>query len=262
MGQLCLKNKFMEKKIRFVVTWGEGWGLVWLDCLVTQLCPLLCDPVDCSTPGLHCPSLSPGVCSNSCPLNWWCCLTISSSAPFSFSPQSFPASGSFPMSQLFASGGQSWNFSISPSSEYSGLISFSIDWFHLLAVQRTLKSLLQHHNQKASILWRLAFFMVQLSQLYMTTGKTIPLTIWTFVSKVMSLLFNTLSRFVIAFLPRNKPLNFMAAVTVCSDFGAQENKNCPCFHFFPFCLPWSGGIGCRDLRDWLKVVKRYKLLLI
>ena len=124
MGQLCLKNKFMEKKIRFVVTWGEGWGLVWLDCLVTQLCPLLCDPVDCSTPGLHCPSLSPGVCSNSCPLNWWCCLTISSSAPFSFSPQSFPASGSFPMSQLFASGGQSWNFSISPSSEYSGLISF------------------------------------------------------------------------------------------------------------------------------------------
>ena len=98
------------------------------------------------------------------------------------------------------------SFSISPSSEYLGLISFSIDWFHLLAVQGTLKSLLQHYNWKASILWHSAFFMVQLSQLYMSTGKTIAFTIWTFVSKVMSLLFKTLSRFVIAFLPSSKPL--------------------------------------------------------
>ena len=100
----------------------------------------------------------------------------------------------------------SFGFSISPSDEYSGLISFRIDWFDLLAVQGTLKSLLQHHSSKASILQPSAFFMVQLSHLYMTTGKTIALTIWTFVGEIMSLLFNILSRFVIAFLPRSKCL--------------------------------------------------------
>ena len=100
----------------------------------------------------------------------------------------------------------SFSFSISPSSEYSGLISFRIDWFDLLAVQGTLRSLLQHHSSKASILWHLAFFMVQLLHPFMTTGKTIALTIWTFVGKVMSLLFNILSRFVIAFLPKSKHL--------------------------------------------------------
>ena len=98
----------------------------------------------------------------------------------------------------------SLSFSISPLNEYSGLISFRIDWLDLLTVQGTLKSLLQHHSSKASILRCSAFFMVQLSHPYMTTGKT--LTIWTFVDKVMSLLFNTLSRFVIAFLPRSKCL--------------------------------------------------------
>ena len=101
-----------------------------------------------------------------------------------------------------------WRFSfhINPFNEYSGLISFRIDWFDFLAVQRSLKSLLQHHSLKASILWLLAFFMVQLSHPYLTYGKTIALAIQTFVSKVMSLIFNTLSRFVIAFLPRNKRL--------------------------------------------------------
>ena len=130
-----------------------------------------------------------------------------------------------------------WSFIFSPSNEYSGLISFRIFWFHLLAVQGTLKSLLQHHSSKASILWCSAFFIVQFSHPYMTTGKTIALTRWTFVGKVMSLLFNMLSRFVIAFLPRSKHLNFMAAVTICSDFGAQENKLCHCFHCFPIYLP-------------------------
>ena len=96
-----------------------------------------------------------------------------------------------------------WSFSISPSNEYSGLISFRIDWFHLLAVQGTLKSLLQHHSSKASILCCSAFFMIQLSHPYMATGETITLTIWTFVCKVMFLLFNPLSRFVTAFLPRS-----------------------------------------------------------
>ena len=100
----------------------------------------------------------------------------------------------------------SFNFNISTSNEYSGLISFRMDWLDLLAVQRTLKSLLQHHSAKESILWCSAFFTVQLSHPYMTTGKTIALTRWTFVGKVMSLLFNMLSRLVITFIPRSKCL--------------------------------------------------------
>ena len=100
----------------------------------------------------------------------------------------------------------SFSFSISPSNEHPGLISFRMDWLDLLAVQGTLKSLLQHHSSKASILWCSAFFIVQLSHPYMTPGKTIALTRWTFVGKVMSLLFNMLSRLVIAFLPRSKRL--------------------------------------------------------
>ena len=112
------------------------------------------------------------------------------------------------MSQLFASGGQSIGVSASASvtNEYSGLISFRIDWLDLLAVQGTLKSLFQHHSSKASILQHSAFFIVQFSHLYITTGKTIAVTIRTFVSKVMSLLFHMLSRFAIAFLPRRKHL--------------------------------------------------------
>ena len=126
------------------------------------------------------------------------------------------------------------------------LISFRTDWFDLLVVQGTLKSLIQHHSSKASILLCPAFFIVQLSHPYMATGKTILLTRWTF-SKVMSLLFIALSTFVIAFLLRSKHLNFMAAVTICSDFGAQENKVCHCFHCFPIYLPFSDGTRCHDL---------------
>ena len=100
----------------------------------------------------------------------------------------------------------SFSFNIRPSNEHPGLISFRMDWLDLLAVQGTLKSLLEHHSSKASILWRSAFFIVQLSHPYMTTGKTIALTRWTFVDKVMSLLFNMLSRLVITFLPRSKRL--------------------------------------------------------
>ena len=112
----------------------------------------------------------------------------------------------------------SFSFSISPSNEYSGLSSFRKDWLDFLAVQGTLKSLLQHRSWKASILCS-TFFTIQLSYPYMTTGKTIALTRYTFVSKVMSLLFNMLSRLV-TFLPKSKRLNFMAAITTCSDFGA------------------------------------------
>ena len=131
---------------------------------------------------LSCPSPTPGAHSNSCSLSQWCHPTISSSVvPFSSCLLFFPASGSFPMSWLFASGGQSisFSFSLSPSNEYSGLISFRMDWFNLLAVQGTPKSLLQHHGSKASILRCSAFFMIQLSHPYMTTGKTIGLTIQT-----------------------------------------------------------------------------------
>ena len=130
------------------------------------------------------------------------------------------------MSQFFIRWSKYWSFSfsISPSNEYSGLISFRIDWLDLLAVHGSLKSLLQHHSAKASILWHSAFSMVQLLHPYMTTVKTIALIRRTFVGKVMSLLFNMLSRFVIAFLPGSKHLNFIAAVTICSDFGAPKNK--------------------------------------
>ena len=146
-----------------------------------------------------CPSPTPRVYSNSCPLSQWCRLT-KDVIPFSSRLQSFPATGSFPMSQFFASGGQSFSFSISPSNEYSGLISLTIDWLDLLVGQETLKS------SKASILQCLVFFMVQLSHPYMTTGKTIALTRWVIVGKVMSLLFNMQSRLVIAFLLRSKHL--------------------------------------------------------
>ena len=149
-------------------------------------------------------------CSYLCPLSQWCHPTISSSvAPFSSHIQSFP-----PSIRVFSNDSVlhirwpkywSFSFSISPSNEYSGLISFRIDWFDILAVQGTLKSLLQHHSSKPSIIRLSAFFMVQLSHPFMT-GKTIALTIWTFVAKVISLLFNMLSRLVIAFIPRSRHL--------------------------------------------------------
>ena len=132
----------------------------------------------------------------------------------------------------------SFSFNINPSNEHLGLISFRMDWLDLYADQGTLKSLLQHHSSKASILRRSAFLTVQLSHPYMTTGKTIALTRWTIVGKVMSLIFNMLSRLVITFLPRSKRLfNLMAEVTICTNFGAHKNKVCHCFHCFPIYLP-------------------------
>ena len=134
----------------------------------------------------------------------------------------------------------SFSFSIIRSKEHPGLISFRMDWLNLLAVQGTRKSLLQHHSSKASSLRCSAFFTVQLSHPYMTTGKTIALTRRTFVGEVMSLLFNMLSRLGITFLPRSKHLLISwLAVTICSDFGAPKNKFWHCFHCFPIYLPWS-----------------------
>ena len=155
-----------------------------------------------------CPSPTPGVYSNSCPLSRWCHPTISSSViPLSSCHQSFPASGSFPVSQFFASGGQRTGVSASAS-----VLPMNIqDWFPLGGLVGSPcnpgdSQVFQHHSSKAPILWRPTFFMVQLSHPYVTTGKTIALTWWTFVGKVMSLLFNLLSRLVIAFLPRSKHL--------------------------------------------------------
>ena len=137
------------------------------------------------------PSPAPGACSNSCPLSRWCHPTISSSVvPFSSHLQSFPASGFFQKSALHIRWPKYWSFSfnISPSNEHPGPISLRMDWLDLLAVQGTLKSLLQHHSSKTSILWCSPFFIVQLLHPYMTTGKTIALTRRNFVGKVMSLL--------------------------------------------------------------------------
>ena len=152
-----------------------------------------------------CPSPTPGVYSESCPLSQWCHPTISSSVvPFSSCLQSFPASGSFQMSQFFTSGGQS----IGASASASVLLMNIQDWFPLgltgwISLQsKGPSSLLQHHSSKASVLWHSAFLIGQLSHPYMTTGKTIALTRRTFISKVMSLLFNTLSSFVITRLLR------------------------------------------------------------
>ena len=140
------------------------------------------------------------------------------------------------------------SFSISLSNEYSGLISLTIDWFDLLAVQWILRSLPQHHSLKVLILWHSAFFILQLSELYVNTGNTIALILWTFVGRVMSLLFNMLSRLVIAFLPRGKCLliSWLQSPSAV-DFGAQENKVSHCFHCFPIYLPWSDGTRCHDL---------------
>ena len=151
-------------------------------------------------------SPSPRACSNSCPFSQQCHSTISSPVTsFSSWPQSFPASGSFPLSRLFAPGGQSIGASDSASILPMNIQGFfRIDWFDLLTVQGMLKSFLQHHSSKASILSCLAFFIVQLSHPYMTTGKTKDLTRWTFVGQIISLLFNMLSRLVIIFLPRSK----------------------------------------------------------
>ena len=155
-------------------------------------------------------SPTPRVYSNTCPLSQWCHPTISSSAvPFLLPSSIFPSIRVFSNeSVLLIRWPKYWSFSfsISPSNGYSGLISFMMDWLDLLAVQGTLKTLLQHRSSKASILQCSAFFRVHLSHPYMTTGKTIALTRWTFVCKVMSLIFNNLLRLVITFLPRSKCL--------------------------------------------------------
>ena len=217
---------------------------------VTELCLTLCDHMDCSTPGLLVHHQFPEFTQTHV---HWVGDAIQSSHPFLLLPSIFPSiSGFLKKSVLCIMWADYWSFSfsISPSSEYSGLISFRMDCLDLFAVQGTLKSLLQHHSSKASILQHSAFFVVQLSHPYMTTGKTIAFTRQTFVGKVMSQLFNMLSRSVITFLPRNKCLLIswlQSPSAVILERPPSPRKVCHCFHCFPICLSWSDGSGCHDL---------------
>ena len=218
---------------------------------VTQLCPTLCNSMDCNIPGFSVHHKLLGFAQTHV---HWVSDAIQPSHPLSS-----PSAPAFNLSiRVFSSESAlpirwpkywSFSFSISPSNVHPGLISFSMDWLDLLEVQGTLKSLLQHHSSKASVLYRSAFCIVQLSHPYLTTGKTIALTGWIFVGKAMSLLFNMLSRLVIAFLPKeHTTFNFMAAVTICSNLKVKENKICYCFHCFHIYLLWGDGTGCHYLR--------------
>ena len=209
--------------------------------------------MDCSTPGLpvlhHLPEFAQTH-------GHWVGDAIQPSVVLFSCLQSFPASGSFPMSQFFTRWAKYWSFSfsISPSNEYLGLIYFRIDCFDLIAVHGTLKSLLQHHSSKASILQRKrsAFFMVQLSHPYMTTGKILALTRWTFVGKVMSLFFNMLSRFVTAVLPRSMCLWILKLQSLSSvSLELKKIKSVTVFMFSPSICQELMGLDVMILVFWM-----------
>ena len=216
-----------------------------------QSCPTLCDPMNRSTLGLPVHDQLPEFTQT---IVHRVSDAIQPSHPLS---SSSPPASIIPNIEVFSNESElcirwpkywCFSFSISPSNEYSGVISFRMDWLDLLAVQGTLKSLLQHHSSKASILQCSAFFTVQLSHPYMTTGKTIALTRQTFVDKVISLLFNMLSRLVITFLPRSNSLliSWLQSPSAVI-WEPKKRKICPCFSFFTYYLPWSDGTGCHDL---------------
>ena len=205
-SQGLAKHRFLTSQCRKNLVRGKVIGFV-ICCSVAKSCQTLCNPINYNTPGF------PVLLSFTIFWSLLRLMSIELEMPCNHLILCCPSPPAlyFPSIRVFSSESAlcvrwlkfwSFSFSISPSNEYLGLISFRLDWFDLLAVQGTLKSLLQHHSSKASVLWCSAFFMVQLSHPYMTTGNTIALTTWTFVGKVMSLLFNTLSRFVIAFLPK------------------------------------------------------------
>ena len=236
-------NLWLIKPVRSEIKIGEvsrDCLLSWVTCCsVAQLCLTLCDPLDCSPPGFlvpHHPSRTPKFMSieSVMPSNHLILYY-----PLLFLPSIFSSIRVFSESAVHVRWPRNWSFSfsISPSSEYSGLISFKIDWFDLHAFQGTLKSLLQHHNSKASILWHSAFFMVQLAHPHMTTGKTIAFTRQTFVGKVMSLLFNMLSTLVITFLPRSNRLLISWLESPSAVIFEPKKIVCHCFHCFHTYLP-------------------------
>ena len=238
----CLARPFVRNRQ------GDVWKAHSISARLHSRCSLLFSRLVTSSslwphglqharPPHHLPS--PGVCSDSSPLSRWCHPTISSSnAFFSFCPWYFPPSRTFPMS-LFASDDQNTGAStlVLPVNIQGWSLFRLTGWIFSLS-----RGLLQHHSSKASILWHSGFFTVQLSQPYVTTGNTIALMIQTFVSRVMSLLFNTLSRLVIAFLPRS---NWPQSRS--SDFGAQEEEICHYFHLFLFYLPSVTGLDAMIL---------------
>ena len=195
---------------------------------------------------LPCPSPSPRVWSNSCPLSRWWYPNISSSViPFSISQHQ----GFFQLVSSLHQMVKVLEFGISPSNDYSGLIYFRTDWFDILVVQGTLRSLLQPHSSKASILWCWSFFMFQLSihDYWKKKKNHIAFTIWTFVGKLMSLIFNILPRFVIDFLPRSNFLLISWLQSPSAVILKHKEIVCHCFHCFPLYLPWSDGTVCHDL---------------
>ena len=207
--------------------------------------------MDCSMPGL--PVLHHLLEFAQTRVHWVGDAIQPSVIPFSCL-QSFPASGSSPMSQFFTRWAKYWSFSfsISPSNEYLGLIYFRIDCFDLVAVHGTLESLLQHHSSKASILQCSAFFMVQLSHPYMTTGKILALTRWAFVGKVMSLFFNMLSRFVITFLPRSMCLWILKLQSLSSvTLELKKIKSVTVFMFSPSICQEVMGLDVMILVFWM-----------
>ena len=217
---------------------------------VVQLCLTLCYPMNSSTPGLPAHHQLPEFTQTHV---HWVGDAIQPSRPLlSPSPPAFNLSQHQGLFQWVSSLHQvakvlEFQLQHQSSNEYSGLISFRIDWFDLLAVQGTLKSLLQNHSSKASILRHLAFFIVQLSHPYNAPGKTITLTRWTFVGKVMSLLFNMLSWLVIAFLPRSKRLLISWLQSPSAVILGPPKIVSHCFHSFFIYLPWSDGTRCHDL---------------
>ena len=203
---------------------------------VPQSC-LTLRPHEAQQPRTPCPSPAPGVHPNPCPLSQSCHPTISS---LLFMPSIIPSIRIFSNEsalRIRCPKYSSFSFNISPTNEHQGLISFWMDWLDRLAVQGTLKSLLQHDSSKSSILRCSAFFIVQLSHPYMITGKTIALTRWTFVGKVMSLLFNMLSRLVITFLPRSKHLLISWLQSPSAVILEPPKIVCHCFHCFTIYLP-------------------------
>ena len=231
---------------RNVIWWpgqGSKWFMIWLFSSVTQSCPTLCDPMDCSTPA----SLS--ITYSRSLLKLMSIELVMPSnhlilcRPLLLPPPIFPSIRVFSNESALRirwSKYGSFSFSIRPSNEYSGLISFRMDWLDLLAVQGTLKSLLQHHSSKALILWCSAFFIVQLSHPYMTTGKTKALARWTFVCQVMSLLFNMLPRLVIVFLPWSKHLLISWLQSPFAVILERKKSSLSLFPLFPhlFAMKW------------------------
>ena len=207
---------------------------------VAQSCLTLCDPTGCSAPGFHVHYQLPGPTQTHVH-----CVSDAIQSSHPLSPPS-PLTSVFPSIRVFSNESVlcirwpkywSFSFSISPSNEYSGLISFRMDWLDPLVVQGILKSLLQHHSLKESILQHSSFFVDQLSHPYMTTGKTIALTRWTFVGKVMSLLFNMLSRLVIVFLLRSKHLLISQLQSTSAMILEPKKAVSHCFCYFPIYLP-------------------------